>query len=124
MGQRAPVAVARDLVGGLNPSTAWVSADGDAAHFAARARYGVRMAPAEKITVALDASIVAQAREQIGQRGDQLEDAAVVERALNAFLLRQAIEGTQAAAALDEATAERVAYDELAATRRERRGAA
>jgi hypothetical protein len=82
------------------------------------------MASEEKITVAWDASIVAQAREQIDQRGEQLEDAAVVERALNAFLLRRAIEGTQAPAGLDEATAERVAYDELAAMRRERRGVA
>jgi hypothetical protein len=82
------------------------------------------MASAKKITVALDASIVAQAREQIGPRGAQLEDAAVVERALNAFLLRRAIEATQAAAGLDEATAARVADDELAAMRRERRGAA
>ena len=82
------------------------------------------MASEKKITVALDASMVAQAREQIGERGDDLEDAAVVERALNAFLLRRAIEKTQAAAGLDEATAERMAYDELAAMRRERRGAA
>jgi hypothetical protein len=81
-------------------------------------------AASDKITVALDASIVAQAREQIGPRGEQLEDAAVVERAWNAYLLRRAIEGTQAAAGLDEATAERIAYSELAAMRRERRGAA
>jgi Arc/MetJ-type ribon-helix-helix transcriptional regulator len=82
------------------------------------------MTPDPKITVALDASIVAQARQQVGRPGEQLEDAAVVERALNAFLLRRAIEGTQVAAGLDDATADRLAYDELAAMRRERRGAA
>jgi hypothetical protein len=82
------------------------------------------MASEKKITVAPDASMVAQAREQIGARGDDLEDAAVVERALNAFLLRRATEKTQAAAGLDEATAEQTAYDELAAMRRERRGPA
>jgi Arc/MetJ-type ribon-helix-helix transcriptional regulator len=82
------------------------------------------MASEEKITVALDASMVAQAREQISARGERLEDAAVVERALNAFLLRRAIERTQAAAGLDEPAAERLAYRELAAMRRERRGSA
>jgi Arc/MetJ-type ribon-helix-helix transcriptional regulator len=82
------------------------------------------MASEKKITVALDASMVAQAREQIGDRGDNLDDAAVVERALNAFLLRRAIEKTQAAAGLDETTAEQTAYDELAGMRRERCGAA
>jgi hypothetical protein len=82
------------------------------------------MASEQKITVALDASMVAEAREQVGQRGEQLEDAAVVERALNAFLLRRTLDTSQAAAGLDEATAEGVAYDELAAMRRERRGAA
>jgi hypothetical protein len=73
-----------------------------------RARYRLDLASEKKITVALDASMVAQA----------------LERALNAFLLRCAIEKTQAAAGLDEASAERTAYDELAAMRRERRGAA
>lgn len=82
------------------------------------------MASEKKITVALDASTIAQAREQLGERGDDLEDAAVVERALHAFLLRRAIEKTQAAAGLDEATVEQPAYDELAAMRRERRSAA
>jgi hypothetical protein len=53
-----------------------------------------------------------------------LEDAAVVERGLTAFLLRRAIEKRQAAAGLDEATAEQTAYDELEAMRHERRGAA
>jgi hypothetical protein len=78
----------------------------------------------ERITVALDASIVARAREQMGKRGADLEDAAVVERALNAFLLRRAIEKTQAAADLDDLMAEQTAYHELAAMRRECRGAA
>jgi hypothetical protein len=82
------------------------------------------MASEKKINVALDASMIAEARQQIGKRGEDLEDAAVVERALNAFLLRRAIEKTQAAADLDEATAEQTAHDELAAMRRERRGAA
>jgi hypothetical protein len=44
----------------------------------------------------------------LGSRSS-LEDAAVVERALNAFRLRRAIEKTQAAAGLDEATAEQTA---------------
>lgn len=68
--------------------------------------------------------MVAQAREQIGARGDELEDVAVVERALNTFVLRRANEKTQAAASLDDGTAELTAYDVLAARRRERRGAA
>jgi predicted transcriptional regulator len=88
-----------------------------------RSRFRRPMASSDKVTVALDASIVAQAREQIGQRGDRLGDDAVVERALNAFLLRRTVEGAQAAAGLEEQEAEQVAYDELAALRRERRGA-
>ncbi len=82
------------------------------------------MASEKKITVALDASMVVEVRERIDERGVDLEDAAVVERTLNAFLLRRAIENTQAAAGLDEVTAEQTAYDELAVMRRERRGAA
>jgi hypothetical protein len=39
------------------------------------------IAAAEEVTVALDESIVAEAREQIGPRGEQVEHASVVGRA-------------------------------------------
>lgn len=89
-----------------------------------QSRYRGTMASENRITAAQDASMISQAQEQIVQRGDELDDAAVAERALNAFLLRRAIENTQSAAGLDEAAAEQTAHDELAAMRCERRGAA
>lgn len=84
-------------------------------------RYRVRMASAAKITVSLDADMVAQAREQLGAPVADLADGAIVERAVNAYLLGRMVDATQAASALSAEEAERIAYEELAASRRERR---
>jgi hypothetical protein len=80
------------------------------------------MASVDKITVSLDAEMVAQAREQLGAPAADLADGALVERAVNAYLLRRMVDATQAASELNSADAERIAYEELAASRRERRG--
>lgn len=53
-----------------------------------------------------------------------LGDDAIVERALNAYLLRRFVDGTRARSDLTGEEAERVAYEELRASRRERRDAA
>lgn len=79
------------------------------------------MASADKVNVSLDADMIAQARAQIGEPVANLADGAVIERAVNAYLLRRMVDATQAAAGLSEDDAERVAYEELAASRRERR---
>ena len=79
------------------------------------------MASADKVNVSLDADMIAQAREQLGDPVAGLADGAVIERAVNAYLLRRMVDATQAAAGLSEDDAERVAYEELAASRRERR---
>jgi hypothetical protein len=76
----------------------------------------------DKVTVALDAEIVASMRAELGA-GDA-SDAAVVERALNAYLLGRLMDATQARSGLHAEEAERLASDELHASRRERRGAA
>jgi hypothetical protein len=76
----------------------------------------------DKVTVALDAEIVVKAREELGA-GDE-SDAAVIERALNAYLLGRLMDTTQAKAGLSEGEADKLAYDELRATRSERSGAA
>lgn len=52
-------------------------------------RYRVAMASADKVTVSLDASIVEQAREQLSEPAAGLADGAVIERAVNAYLLRR-----------------------------------
>lgn len=83
-------------------------------------RYRLGMAATDKITVSLDASIVAQAREQIGEPVAGLADDAVIERAINAYLLRRMVDTTQLAAGLSEEEAERVVCDEVLAARRER----
>lgn len=87
-------------------------------------RYRLGMAAADKITVSLDASIVAQAREQLGEPVAGLADDAVIERAINAYLLRRMVDTTQLAPGLSEEEAERVAYAELSAARQERRASA
>jgi hypothetical protein len=84
-------------------------------------RYRVGMTSTDKVTVSLEASIIEQAREQLGEPAAGLADGAVIERAVNAYLLRRMVDTTQAAAGLSEKEAERVAYEELAASRRERR---
>jgi len=80
------------------------------------------MASADRVTVSLDAEMIAQAREQLGAPVAGLADGAVIERAVNAYLLRRMVDETQAAAGLGAEEAQRVAYEELAASRRERRG--
>ena len=72
----------------------------------------------DKINVDLDAEIVERTRSAVGARADS--DAAVVERALNAYLLGRVLDITQARSNLSEEEAERLAYEELHATRRER----
>jgi hypothetical protein len=67
------------------------------------------MTSAEKVTVSLDASLVAQTREQLGESVADLGDGAVVDRVLDAYLLRRVFNATQAAAGLSEDEAERVA---------------
>lgn len=64
---------------------------------------------------------MAQARAQLGEPAAGLADGAVIERAVNAYLLPRMVDATQAAAGPSEEEAERVAYEELAASRRERR---
>jgi hypothetical protein len=72
----------------------------------------------EKVSVELDAEMVERARVQLGL--DRASDATVVERALNAYLLGRLLDATQASAVLTEHDAERIAYEELRSSRRER----
>jgi hypothetical protein len=72
----------------------------------------------EKLSVELDAEMVERARVQLGL--DRASGAIVVERALNAYLLGRLLDATQASAALTEHDAERIAYEELHSSRRER----
>jgi hypothetical protein len=72
----------------------------------------------EKVSVELDAEMVERARVQLGL--DRASDATVVERALNAYLLRRLLDTTQACAGLTEHDAERIAYEQLHSARRER----
>ena len=76
----------------------------------------------EKVTVEVDAELVSRAREELGIA--EQSDSAVVERALNAYLLARLLDATQARSDLSEEQAMRLANDELHAARRERRGAA
>jgi hypothetical protein len=105
----------------LDPTTAKVESI-DYAAVTRSTRYRSGMATTDKITVSLDASIVAQAREQLGEPVAGLGDGAVIERAINAYLLRRMVDTTQLAAGLSEEEAERVAYDELSTARQERHG--
>lgn len=70
-----------------------------------------------KVSVALDATIVADVRRVIDPSIES--DAAAVERALNAYLLGRLVGQTQARSDLGTEDAERVAYDEVHAQRRE-----
>lgn len=72
----------------------------------------------DKLTVKLDAEMVDRARAELGL--DAASDTAVVERALNAYLLGRLLDLTQARAGLSEDEANRLAYEELHAVRRER----
>ncbi|MEZ5124066.1 MAG: hypothetical protein R2736_21295 [Solirubrobacterales bacterium] len=71
-----------------------------------------------KISVELDAQLVADARAEIGQSGDT--DAATVERALKDYLVERLLDRVQASSDLSEEEANRIAYAELHAMRRER----
>jgi len=82
------------------------------------------MASGDKVNLALDAEMVERARQQLGEPAAGLDDAAVVERVLNAYLLRRLIDSTQAGSDLTAEQAERIVYEELHASRRERRDAA
>jgi hypothetical protein len=72
----------------------------------------------DKVNVNLDAEIVERTRSAVGASDES--DAAVVERALNAYLLGRVLDITQARSNLSEEEAERMAYEELRAGRRER----
>lgn len=72
----------------------------------------------DKVTVALDATIVTDVRRVVAPSNES--DAAAVERALNAYLLGRLVDKTQARSDLGSADAERMAYEELCAARRER----
>ena len=72
----------------------------------------------DKVTVALDASIVDRARAEFGEGGDS--DAAIVESALNALFLDRLLDATQARSDLTPEQADELAYSEVKAARRER----
>ena len=72
----------------------------------------------DKVNVNLDAEIVERTRSAVGASDES--DSAVVERALNAYLLGRVLDITQARSNLSEEEAERMAYEELRAGRRER----
>ena len=72
----------------------------------------------DKVTVSIDAEMVEQARAAFGS--EDATDAAVVERALNALLLERLFDTTGARSGLSYPDAERLAYEELHASRRER----
>lgn len=74
--------------------------------------------PDAKITVELDAEMVARARAELGL--DSESDTAVVERALNAYLLGRLLDATQSHSDLSEDEANRLAYEELRAVRSDR----
>jgi hypothetical protein len=76
----------------------------------------------QTVRVDLDADMVARARAELGIA--DASDTAVVERALNAYLLGRLLDDVQSDAALSEEEATRLANEELHAMRRERRGAA
>lgn len=73
----------------------------------------------DKVSVALDATIVADVRRVVDPSVES--DAAALERALNAYLLGRLVDTTQARSDLAAEDAEHIAYDELHAQRREAR---
>jgi hypothetical protein len=76
------------------------------------------MSEPDKISVALDAEIVARTRDAVGDA--DLPDDAVVERALNAYLLGRLLDTVQSNSDLAEDDADRLAVEEVRAYRRER----
>lgn len=83
-----------------------------------RATVSTMAAREDKVTVQVDAEMVERARAELGLGGGS--DAAVVERALNAYLLGRLLDVTQVRAGLSEEEASRLAFEELRASRRER----
>lgn len=76
----------------------------------------------DKVSVALDATIVADVRRVVAPTVES--DAAAVERALNAYLLGRLVDTTQRRSGLGAEDAERIAYEEVHAQRREDQDAA
>ena len=70
----------------------------------------------DKVTVQLDAEMDERARAELGL--DSETDTAVVERALNAYLMGRLLDATQARAGVSEEEAQRLVYEELHAARR------
>jgi hypothetical protein len=70
------------------------------------------------VNVTLDAELVEHVRTELGLVGES--DRAVVGRVLNASLLGRQLDATQGRGGLSEREAERLAYEELDAARRER----
>jgi hypothetical protein len=75
-------------------------------------------ADGDKVRVDLDAEIIERTRLAVGATGES--NTAVVERALNAYLLGRLLDAAQARSGVSEEEAERIAYEELHAARRER----
>jgi hypothetical protein len=71
----------------------------------------------DKVTIEVDAEMIERARAELGLNRES--DASVVERALNAYLLGRVLDTAQAKSGLPEDEANRLAYDELRAARRE-----
>lgn len=76
-----------------------------------------------KVTVQLDEDLVERARKRSG-RGEAKEPAEIIEEALAVYLGMKALDEAQAESNLSEEDASQLAYDELRALRKERRGAA
>jgi hypothetical protein len=80
---------------------------------------GGRVVPRAFVPLAVDAARgLARTRSELGARSDS--DAAVVERALNAYVLGRLLDVTQERVGLCDDEAERLTYEELHAPRRER----
>lgn len=75
------------------------------------------------VTVSLDEGLIERARQRSGQ-GARRDDAQVVEQALTVYVGMRALDEAQAESVLSEDEASQLAYEELDALRRERRGAA
>lgn len=72
----------------------------------------------DKISVEIDAEMIERARTELGLENES--DTAVVERALNAYLLGRLLDAVQSRTGLSEQEADRLAYEEWHAARRGR----
>jgi len=72
----------------------------------------------DKVTVDLDAETIERTRSALGASSES--DSAIVEHALNAYLLGRLLDETQSRSTLTEDEANRLAVDEVKAARRER----